>query len=57
MEFDGSNQVFVEKVPNFEWTDPFSAAFWFKTTKRKKGFTQSRLLPQVEKTPGGEGGI
>jgi hypothetical protein len=43
LEFDGSNQVFVEKVPNFEWTDPFSAAFWFKTTKRKKGFTQSLL--------------
>ena len=43
LEFDGSNQVFVEKVPNFEWTDPFSGAFWFKTTKRKKGFTQSLL--------------
>ena len=43
LEFDGSNQVFVEKVPNFEWTESFSAAFWFKTTKRKKGFTQSLL--------------
>ena len=43
LKFDGSNQVFVEKVPNFEWTDPFSGAFWFKTTKRKKGFTQSLL--------------
>ncbi len=43
LEFDGSNQVFIEKVPNFEWTEPFSAAFWFKTLKRKKGFTQSLL--------------
>ncbi|MFL2611545.1 MAG: DUF1553 domain-containing protein [Flavobacteriaceae bacterium] len=43
LEFDGSNQVFLEKVPNFEWTEPFSAAFWFKTPKRKKGFTQSLL--------------
>ena len=43
LEFDGSNQVYLEKVPNFEWTEPFSAAFWFKTPKRKKGFTQSLL--------------
>ena len=43
LEFDGSNQVYLEKVPNFEWTEPFSAAFWFKTSKRKKGFTQSLL--------------
>ena len=57
LEFDGSNQVFVEKVPNFEWTDPFSAAFWFKTTKEKKVLPKVCLLPRVEKTPGGEGGI
>ncbi|MFL2590958.1 MAG: DUF1553 domain-containing protein [Flavobacteriaceae bacterium] len=43
LEFDGSNQVYLEKVPNFEWTESFSAAFWFKTPKRKKGFTQSLL--------------
>ena len=37
----GGAQFYLESVPNFEWTDPFSASVWINTEKRKKGFGQT----------------
>jgi len=37
----GTDAILLEAVPNFEWTDPFSASVWINTEKRKKGFGQT----------------
>ena len=37
----GSDAILLDAVPNFEWTDPFSASVWINTEKRKKGFGQT----------------
>ena len=37
----GGAQFYLESIPNFEWTDPFSASVWINTEKRKKGFGQT----------------
>lgn len=37
----GTDFIFLQSVPNFEWTDPFSASIWINTEKRKKGFGQT----------------
>ncbi|MBC6998498.1 DUF1553 domain-containing protein [Cytophaga sp. FL35] len=39
-EYDELN---LDEVPNFEWTDKFSAALWVNTTKREKDKTQQLL--------------
>ena len=37
------DEVELHNIPNFEWTDAFSAGLWAKTTKREKGKTQTLL--------------
>jgi hypothetical protein len=40
--FGNENDVlYLESVPNFEWTDSFSGALWLNTRKRKKDFGQT----------------
>jgi hypothetical protein len=40
--FGNENDVlYLESVPNFEWTDSFSGALWLNTEKRKKDFSQT----------------
>ena len=39
-EYDDLN---LKNIPNFEWTDEFSAALWVNTTKREKAKTQQLL--------------
>lgn len=40
--FGNQNDViYLESIPNFEWTEPFSGALWVNTEKRKKDFTQT----------------
>ena len=40
--FGNENDVlYLESVPNFEWTDSFSGALWLKTQKRKEDFSQT----------------
>ena len=40
--FGNQNDVlYLESIPNFEWTEPFSGALWINTEKRKKDFTQT----------------
>jgi len=39
-EYDELN---LKNIPNFEWTNEFSAALWMNTTKREKGKTQQLL--------------
>lgn len=38
---NNSDVIYLESIPNFEWTEPFSAAIWINTEKRKKDFTQT----------------
>jgi len=45
----GTDAIFLESVPNFEWTDPFSATIWVNTEKRKKGFGQTVMGTTGEK--------
>ena len=41
-EFTGEyDEVFIDDLPNFEWTDSFTAGLWINTKKRKKGKTQT----------------
>ncbi len=37
------DEIYLKKVPNFEWTDQFSAGLWMQTTKREAGKTQTLL--------------
>ena len=39
-EYDDLN---LHNIPNFEWTDAFSASLWMNTTKRTNGKTQTLL--------------
>ena len=35
LEFTGEyDEVYLKNIPNFEWTNAFSASLWMKTTKR-----------------------
>ncbi|MEX0288955.1 MAG: DUF1553 domain-containing protein [Flavobacteriaceae bacterium] len=44
LEFTGEyDEVYLHNVPNFEWTDAFSASLWMNTTKREAGLTQTLL--------------
>ncbi|MEO2148037.1 MAG: DUF1553 domain-containing protein, partial [Flavobacteriaceae bacterium] len=45
----GTDAIFLASVPNFEWTDPFSATIWVNTEKRKKGFGQTVMGTTGEK--------
>ncbi|NHF60985.1 DUF1553 domain-containing protein [Flavobacteriaceae bacterium TP-CH-4] len=49
-EFTGEyDEVHLDNVPNFEWTDRFSAGLWLYTTKRQAGKTQTLLGTTGEK--------
>ncbi|KAG1647487.1 hypothetical protein GQR58_030570 [Nymphon striatum] len=37
------DEIYLRDIPNFEWTDSFSAALWMKTSKREKLKTQQLL--------------
>jgi len=44
LEFTGEyDEVYLKNIPNFEWTNTFSASLWMKTTKREAGRTQTLL--------------
>ena len=44
MEFTGEyDEVYLKNIPNFEWTNAFSASLWMNTTKREAGRTQTLL--------------
>ena len=44
LEFTGEyDEVYLHELPNFEWTDPFSASLWMNTTKRETGLTQTLM--------------
>lgn len=44
LEFTGEyDEVYLKNIPNFEWTNAFSAGLWMKTTKREAGRTQTLL--------------
>ena len=45
----GTDIILIESIPNFEWTDPFSASVWINTEKRKKGFGQTIMGTTGEK--------
>lgn len=38
---NNSDVLYLESVPNFELTEPFSGVLWINTEKRKKDFTQT----------------
>ena len=41
-QFGNNDDVlYLEKIPNFEFTDSFSGAVWINTEKRKKDFSQT----------------
>lgn len=43
-EFTGEyDEIYIDKIPNFEWTDEFSMGLWLNTTKREAGKTQTLL--------------
>ncbi len=43
-EFTGEyDEMHLNNIPNFEWTDKFSASLWLNTTKRITGRTQTLL--------------
>jgi hypothetical protein len=49
-EFTGEyDEVHVNNIPNFEWTDEFSVGLWLNTTKRETGKTQTLLGTSGEK--------
>lgn len=43
------DEIYLQNIPNFEWTDAFSAALWANTSKRKKGETQTLMGTSSEK--------
>lgn len=50
LRFTGDyDEVYLQDMPNFEWTDPFSVGLWMNSTKRKKGETQTLLGTTGEK--------
>ncbi|MEO1010180.1 MAG: DUF1553 domain-containing protein [Bacteroidota bacterium] len=50
LEFTGEyDEVYLNNVPNFEWTDEFSIALWLNTTKREGQLTQTLLGTSGEK--------
>lgn len=50
LEFTGEyDEVYLNNIPNFEWTDEFSASLWMNTTKREKSLTQTLLGTTGEK--------
>lgn len=49
-EFTGEyDEVHLNNIPNFEWTDEFSVGLWLNTTKRETGKTQTLLGTSGEK--------
>ncbi|WP_425234237.1 DUF1553 domain-containing protein [Ulvibacterium sp.] len=49
-EFTGEyDEVHLNNIPNFEWTDEFSMGLWLNTTKRETGKTQTLLGTSGEK--------
>jgi len=43
------DEVYLNDIPNFEWTDAFSASLWMNTTKREALKTQTLLGTSGEK--------
>ena len=43
------DEVYLNNIPNFEWTDTFSASLWMNTSKREKLKTQTLLGTSGEK--------
>ncbi len=43
------DEVYLNNIPNFEWTDAFSASLWMNTSKREKLKTQTLLGTSGEK--------
>lgn len=43
------DEVYLNDIPNFEWTDSFSASLWMNTTKRETLKTQTLLGTSGEK--------
>lgn len=44
LKFTGEyDEVHLNNIPNFEWTDTFSSSLWMNTTKREKLKTQTLL--------------
>ncbi|MEM8886966.1 MAG: DUF1549 domain-containing protein, partial [Bacteroidota bacterium] len=43
------DEIYLQDIPNFEWTDAFSATLWANTSKRKKGETQTLMGTSSEK--------
>jgi len=42
LRFTGEyDELSLQNIPNFEWTDAFSAGLWMNTTKREAGLTQT----------------
>ena len=37
------DELYLKNIPNFEWTDAFSASLWANTTKKEAGQTQTLL--------------
>lgn len=49
-EFNGEyDELYLGNIPNFEWTDSFSASLWANTRKRTAGETQTLLGTSGEK--------
>ncbi|MBT8184302.1 MAG: DUF1549 domain-containing protein, partial [Eudoraea sp.] len=50
LQFTGEyDEVYLSDIPNFEWTDAFSASLWINTSKREAGLTQTLLGTSGEK--------
>ncbi|MDW3647739.1 MAG: DUF1553 domain-containing protein [Bacteroidia bacterium] len=50
LELSGNyDEIYLQNIPNFEWTDAFSAGLWANTSKRKKGETQTLMGTSSEK--------
>lgn len=48
--FNGEyDEVYLNNIPNFEWTDVFSGSLWINTSKREKLKTQTLLGTSGEK--------
>lgn len=43
------DEVYLNNIPNFEWTDAFSGSLWMNTSKREKQKTQTLLGTSGEK--------
>jgi hypothetical protein len=43
------DEVYLNNIPNFEWTDAFSGSLWMNTTKREEQKTQTLLGTSGEK--------